>query len=229
MAAQTGCIYISGTEIDSVAIQTVNPAFSTIWQVQESARKWSRQWPTKVQYNTVVFSYAFPMCTCIYAIWKCRNNNFAVVCHSNNCAVCWSTEKAWISGLLTVYRPMSPEISAYVRFGRPYWYFGLSVDVAIIWEHFLWTFHGWKPQICTRISYLALLLPEIKPWSHTYTRVSYFRFWVLLFPVSTLLYLHCESKKTRHYNIVHNFAECWPILKFFSLTDSLVNMQQNRH
>ena len=41
--------------------------------------------------------------------------------------------------------------------------------------------------------------------------------------------LHCESKKTRHYNIVHNFAKCWPIFKFFSLTDSLVNMQQNRH
>jgi len=33
-------------------------------------------------------------------------------------------------------------------------------------------------------------------------------------------------KKTRHYNIVHNFAKCWPIFKLFSLTDSLVNMQQ---
>jgi len=41
--------------------------------------------------------------------------------------------------------------------------------------------------------------------------------------------LHCESKKTRHYNIVHNFAKSWPIFKFFSPTDSLVNMQQNRH
>jgi len=36
-------------------------------------------------------------------------------------------------------------------------------------------------------------------------------------------------KKTRHYNIVHNFAKCWPIFKFFPRTDSLVNMQQNRH
>jgi len=22
------------------------------------------------------------------------------------------------------------------------------------------------------------------------------------------MYVHCESKKTRHYNIVHNFAKC---------------------
>jgi len=35
------------------------------------------------------------------------------------------------------------------------------------------------------------------------------------------------SKKI-HYNIVHNFAKCWPIFQMFSLTDSLVNMQQNR-
>ena len=34
-------------------------------------------------------------------------------------------------------------------------------------------------------------------------------------------------KKTRHYNIVHNFAKCWPIFKLLSLTDSLVNLQQN--
>ena len=26
--------------------------------------------------------------------------------------------------------------------------------------------------------------------------------------------IHCESKKTRHYNIVHNFAKCWPIFNF---------------
>jgi len=38
-----------------------------------------------------------------------------------------------------------------------------------------------------------------------------------------------SQNKTRHYNIVHNFAKCWPIFNFFSLTDSLVNMQQNRH
>jgi len=35
--------------------------------------------------------------------------------------------------------------------------------------------------------------------------------------------LHCESKKTIHYNIFNNFAKCWPIFNFFSLTDSLVN------
>jgi len=34
-------------------------------------------------------------------------------------------------------------------------------------------------------------------------------------------------KKTIRYNIAHNFAKCWPIFKFFSLTDSLVNMPQN--
>ena len=39
--------------------------------------------------------------------------------------------------------------------------------------------------------------------------------------------IHCESKKTRHYNIVYNFAKCWPIFKLLSLTDSLVNLQQN--
>jgi len=32
-----------------------------------------------------------------------------------------------------------------------------------------------------------------------------------------------------HYNIVYNFAKCWPIFKILLLTDSLVNMQQNRH
>ena len=36
-----------------------------------------------------------------------------------------------------------------------------------------------------------------------------------------------SQNKTRHYNIVHNFAKCWPIFKLLSLTDSLVNLQQN--
>jgi len=31
-----------------------------------------------------------------------------------------------------------------------------------------------------------------------------------------------------HYNIVHNFARCWPIFKIFSLAHLQVNMQQNR-
>jgi len=35
------------------------------------------------------------------------------------------------------------------------------------------------------------------------------------------------SQKTRHYNIIRNFAKCWPIFKLLSLTDSLVNLQQN--
>ena len=34
-----------------------------------------------------------------------------------------------------------------------------------------------------------------------------------------------SQKKTRHYNIVHNFAICWPIFKLLSVTDSLVNLQ----
>jgi len=34
-------------------------------------------------------------------------------------------------------------------------------------------------------------------------------------------------KKTRRCNIRHNFAKCWPIFKLLSLTDSLVNLQQN--
>jgi len=31
------------------------------------------------------------------------------------------------------------------------------------------------------------------------------------------------------YNIVHNFAICWLIFKILSLTDTLVNVQQNCH
>jgi len=34
------------------------------------------------------------------------------------------------------------------QFRRPYCYFRLSVVVAIIWEHFLWTRHGREPQNC---------------------------------------------------------------------------------
>jgi len=41
--------------------------------------------------------------------------------------------------------------------------------------------------------------------------------------------LYTVSQKTTHYNIVHNFAKCLPIFNFYSLTDSLENMQQNRH
>jgi len=53
--------------------------------------------------------------------------------------------------------------------------------------------------------------------------VRYFiSWWVLAVTV-----IHCESKKTRHYNIVHNFDKCLPIFKLLSLTDSLVNLQQN--
>jgi len=37
------------------------------------------------------------------------------------------------------------------------------------------------------------------------------------------------SQKTIHYNIVHNFAKCWPIFKICSPTASMVNMQQNCH
>jgi len=44
-----------------------------------------------------------------------------------------------------------------------------------------------------------------------------------------LTYIHCESKTPLDYNIIHNFAKCWPIFKICSLTDSVVNMQQKRH
>jgi len=38
-----------------------------------------------------------------------------------------------------------------------------------------------------------------------------------------------RAVKTIHCNIVHNFANCWPIFKICSVSDSLVSMQQNRH
>jgi len=41
--------------------------------------------------------------------------------------------------------------------------------------------------------------------------------------------MYTMSQKTSHYNIVHNFAKCRPIFKSFSLTDSIVNVQQNCH
>jgi len=34
-----------------------------------------------------------------------------------------------------------------------------------------------------------------------------------------------SQNKTSHYNIVHNFAKCWPNFRFFLLTNSMVNMQ----
>jgi len=37
-----------------------------------------------------------------------------------------------------------------------------------------------------------------------------------------------ESIKS-HYNLAHNFAKCWLIFRILSQTDSLVNLQQNRH
>jgi len=40
--------------------------------------------------------------------------------------------------------------------------------------------------------------------------------------------LHCESKKTRHQTLGHNFANYYPIFKIFSLADSVVNLQQIR-
>jgi len=38
-----------------------------------------------------------------------------------------------------------------------------------------------------------------------------------------------SQKKTSHYNIVNNFAKCWPIFQNFSLPDSVVNMQLSHH
>ena len=40
--------------------------------------------------------------------------------------------------------------------------------------------------------------------------------------------IHRESKKTRHQTLSHNFANYYPIFKFFSLADSVVNLQQTR-
>ena len=37
--------------------------------------------------------------------------------------------------------------------------------------------------------------------------------------------LHRESKKTRHQTLGHNFTNYYPILKLFSLADSVVNLQ----
>ena len=39
--------------------------------------------------------------------------------------------------------------------------------------------------------------------------------------------VHCESKKTRHQTLGHNFSNYYPIFKMFSLPDSAVNLQQN--
>jgi len=55
-------------------------------------------------------------------------------------------------GILTLSVAI-PEIQVfpeykYFRFGRPYCYFRLSVVVAIIWGHFLWTRHGRKTPNC---------------------------------------------------------------------------------
>ena len=41
------------------------------------------------------------------------------------------------------------------------------------------------------------------------------------------LYLHRESKKTRHQTLSHNFSNYYPIFKIFSLADSVVNLQQS--
>ena len=38
--------------------------------------------------------------------------------------------------------------------------------------------------------------------------------------------LHRESKKTKHQTLSHNFINYYPIFKFFSLADSVVNLQQ---
>ena len=38
------------------------------------------------------------------------------------------------------------------------------------------------------------------------------------------LYIHCESKKTRHLTLAHNFTKYWPIFKSLSLLDSVGNL-----
>ena len=38
--------------------------------------------------------------------------------------------------------------------------------------------------------------------------------------------LHRESKTTKHQTLAHNFPKYEPIFKLFSLTDSVVNLQQ---
>jgi len=37
--------------------------------------------------------------------------------------------------------------------------------------------------------------------------------------------IHCESKKTRHYSLIRNFAKCLPIFNVLSLLNSAVNLQ----
>jgi len=40
----------------------------------------------------------------------------------------------------------------------------------------------------------------------------------------SLLLLHCESKKTRHQTLCHNFTNYYPIFNFFSLAHWVVNL-----
>jgi len=36
--------------------------------------------------------------------------------------------------------------------------------------------------------------------------------------------IHCESKKTRHQTLAHNFTKYWPIYQILSLLDSVGNL-----
>jgi len=41
-----------------------------------------------------------------------------------------------------------------------------------------------------------------------------------------LVRFYTVSQKTRHQTLGHNFTNYYPIFKFFSLADSVVNLQQ---
>ena len=45
--------------------------------------------------------------------------------------------------------------------------------------------------------------------------------------VATRTSYYTVSQKTRHQTLAHNFTKYQPILKLFSLTDSVINLQQN--
>jgi len=50
-----------------------------LWQVQESAPKWSQQRPNTVQYYSIVFSSALPVYMYLYNHGKCQNDIFTLL------------------------------------------------------------------------------------------------------------------------------------------------------
>ena len=83
MAAQSGSTFISQTMIDSVEILTTQ-ALQNFNKALPNDRDNDR-----LRYSVpVLFSVTHCQCKCIYVMeWKCQNNIFAIVCHSNKCVL----------------------------------------------------------------------------------------------------------------------------------------------